>query len=94
MVKQKEEIMQKYQEEQQLLEKNHRALIKVNLENKYHLKLKKKKENEHKEAMRKEEERLNEIQNETKLEKEQFEEYVKFFDNNKLKIIEEKRFKL
>jgi len=86
--------MQKYQEEQQLLEKNHRALIKVNLENKYHLKLKKKKENEHKEAMRKEEERLNEIQNETKLEKEQFEEYVKFFDNNKLKIIEEKRFKL
>jgi len=41
--------------------------------------------------MRKEEERLNEIQNETKLEKEQFEEYVKFFDNNKLKIIEEKR---
>ena len=51
----------------------------------------KKKENEHKEAMRKEEERLNEIQNETKLEKEQFEEYVKFFENNKQKIIEEKQ---
>ena len=41
--------------------------------------------------MRKEEERLNEIQNETKLEKEQFEEYVKFFENNKQKIIEEKK---
>jgi len=77
-VKQKDEIMQKYSEEQQLLEKNHRASIK-------------KKENEHKEAMRKEEERLNEIQNETKLEKDQFEEYTRFFDNNKLKIVDEKK---
>ncbi len=41
--------------------------------------------------MRKEEERLNDIQNETKLEKEQFEEYVKFFESNKQKIIEEKK---
>jgi len=41
--------------------------------------------------MRKEEERLSEIQNETKLEKEQFEEYVKFFESNKQKIIEEKK---
>jgi len=78
LVKQKDEIMSKYSEEQQLLEKNHRATVK-------------KKENEHKEAMRKEEERLNEIQNETKLEKDQFEEYVHFFDNNKLKIIDEKK---
>jgi len=78
LVKQKDDIMSKYQEEQQLLEKSHRALIK-------------KKENEHKEAMRKEEERLSEIQNETKLEKEQFEEYVKFFESNKQKIIEEKK---
>jgi len=82
--------MQKYQEEQQLLEKNHRALIKVQMYLKWY-KWEKKKENEQKEDMKKEEERLNEIQNETKLEKEQFEEYVKFFDNNKLKIIEEKR---
>ena len=29
LVKQKDEIMKKYQEEQQLLEKNHRAMIKV-----------------------------------------------------------------
>jgi len=78
LVKQKDEILQKYQEEQQLLEKNHRALIK-------------KKENEHKEGMRKEEERLNDIQTETKLERDQFEEYVKFFENNKQKIIEEKK---
>ena len=77
-MKQKEDIMRKYQEEQQALEKNHRALIK-------------KKENEHKEAMRKEEERLNDIQEETQREKEQFEEYVKFFEANKQKIIEEKR---
>ena len=41
--------------------------------------------------MRKEEERLNDIQNETKLEKDQFDEYVKFFNNNKQKIIEEKK---
>ena len=44
--------------------------------------------------MRKEEERLNEIQNETKLEKEKFEEYVKFFENNKQKIIREKEFEI
>jgi len=78
LVKQKDEILQKYQEEQQLLEKNHISLIK-------------KKENEHKEGMRKEEERLNDIQTETKLERDQFEEYVKFFENNKQKIIEEKK---
>jgi adenylosuccinate synthase len=41
--------------------------------------------------MRKEEERLNDINNETKLEKDQFDEYVKFFNNNKQKIIEEKK---
>lgn len=41
--------------------------------------------------MRKEEERLNDIQEETQREKEQFEEYVRFFEANKQKIIEEKR---